>query len=152
VIKKVIRSIFFIACGLMIVAYLQHPTNPSSVANSGPEAPGKPSAPQVAAAPEKVSETPLLGNVVLSKISLQKQDVTFSASFTIENKNPFAIKDVQVTCHHFANSGTEIDQNTRTVFEIVPANGSKRIASFSMGFIHSQATKSACAAVAAKPA
>lgn len=109
------------------------------------------SAPTAAAAitPDHQS---ILDNIALSKVSLLKSDVTFTASFTIENKNAFPVKDVEITCHHYANSGTEIDSNTRTVYEIVPAKGSKRINGFAMGFIHSQAAKSACGTVSAKTA
>ena len=66
------------------------------------------------------------------------------ADFTIQNPSNYAIKDIEVTCTHFANSGTEIDSNTRTIYETVPAKGKKVVKNFNMGFIHSQAHKSGC--------
>jgi hypothetical protein len=66
------------------------------------------------------------------------------ATFTFRNKNDFAVKDVEVTCRHYANSGTLIDRNVRTIFEVVTAKKSKTVRDFNMGFIHNQANKSSC--------
>lgn len=64
--------------------------------------------------------------------------------FVILNPSNYAIKDLEVTCTHFANSGTRIDSNSRTIYEVVPAKGKKIVKDFNMGFIHSQATKTSC--------
>lgn len=66
------------------------------------------------------------------------------ADFVITNNNSFPIKDIEITCTHFANSGTKIDSNKRTIFEVVSANKSKTMSDFNMGFIHSQAASSSC--------
>jgi len=66
------------------------------------------------------------------------------ANFKITNPSEYAIKDLEVTCTHFASSGTKIDSNTRTIYEIVPARGTKKVNDFNMGFIHSQAKQSSC--------
>lgn len=71
---------------------------------------------------------------------------------TVRNDAPFAIKDFVVKCIHQGPSGTDMDSNTRKVYEIVPAGESKTVRDINMGFIHSQATTSRCeisAAVAA---
>jgi hypothetical protein len=65
-------------------------------------------------------------------------------NMTIENTNPFPVKDVVVECTHSANSGTVIDSNRRTVYETVKAKGTKTLTGFNMGFIHSQAARSGC--------
>ncbi len=52
-------------------------------------------------------------------------------------------KDVTITCTHYAPSGTKIDSNTRTIYEIIPAGRALRVTNFDMGWIHSQASKSA---------
>ena len=67
-----------------------------------------------------------------------------SVSFTVKNAASFAIKDFDVKCVHSAPSGTQIDENERTIYEVVPANGSKAVRDFSMGFIASQAARSYC--------
>jgi|GEM_PF-748373 len=66
------------------------------------------------------------------------------ADFTIQNPSNYAIKDLEVTCTHFASSGTKIDSNTRTIYELVPAKGKKIVKGFNMGMINSQASTSSC--------
>jgi len=66
------------------------------------------------------------------------------ADFTITNLSDYPVKDLDVTCNHFANSGTKIDSNSRTIYETVPAKGKKVVKDFNMGFIHSQAARSSC--------
>jgi len=70
--------------------------------------------------------------------------VVFLATFTFENKGPTDVKDIEVTCTHYGASGTAIDTNTRTIYEIVKAKSSKTVRAFNMGFVHSQAASSSC--------
>jgi hypothetical protein len=63
---------------------------------------------------------------------------------TVSNAAPFPIKDFEVRCIHQGPSGTDIDSNTQTVYEIVPPNGHKRVREVNMGFIHSQVATSSC--------
>ncbi len=71
-------------------------------------------------------------------------DSVMMATFTFNNKNAFDIKDVEVLCRHTAPSGTAIDSNTRTIYDVVKAGSKKTIRDFNMGFIHSQVAKSNC--------
>jgi hypothetical protein len=71
-------------------------------------------------------------------------DNVMEANFTIENQSKYDVKDIEIKCTHFAKSGTVIDSNTRTIYDIVKAKSKKRFDKFSMGFIHSQANSSAC--------
>jgi hypothetical protein len=66
------------------------------------------------------------------------------ASFTIQNDNAFDVKDVTIECELNAKSGTELGKSRQTVYEIIPANGSKRLADVNMSFVHSQASKASC--------
>lgn len=63
---------------------------------------------------------------------------------TLRNDAPFPIKDFVLTCVHQGPSGTDMDSNSRRVYEIVPAQGTKTVREINMGFIHSQATTSEC--------
>ncbi len=74
-------------------------------------------------------------------------DSVMEANFTITNNSQYNVKDVEITCNHFAKSGTKIDSNTRTIYDIVNAHSSKKFPNFNMGFIHSQASSSACSIV-----
>lgn len=64
------------------------------------------------------------------------------ATFKIRNKGTKAFKDIEIKCVHAAASGTEIDSNTRTIYEIVKPGETKEFKNFNMGFIHSQAKSS----------
>jgi hypothetical protein len=65
-------------------------------------------------------------------------------TFTIRNDGDAAVKDLKIKCEHRAPSGTVIDSNTRTIYEIVPAHKSRTFSNFNMGFINPQATRSGC--------
>lgn len=64
--------------------------------------------------------------------------------FTVKNSAPFAIKDFTLECKHQGPSGTDMDENTSVVYEVVPANGSKRVGEVNMGIIASQVASSRC--------
>jgi len=60
------------------------------------------------------------------------------ADFQMRNDSRYDIKDIVVKCTHFGKSGTEIDSNTRTIYDVIEAGETKVFQDFSMGFIHSQ--------------
>ena len=66
------------------------------------------------------------------------------ADFTIRNSSDFNVKDIKITCYHYASSGTQIDRNTRTIYELFAARSTRHLKKFNMGFIHSQAEASSC--------
>lgn len=66
-------------------------------------------------------------------------------SLTLQNDGERPIKDVQLTCKHSSNSGTQIDRNQKVIFEKIEPGKSFKLKDFSMGFIHSQATSTGCA-------
>lgn len=65
-------------------------------------------------------------------------------TFIIKNSNPFPIKDIDVECVNFGKSGTRLDSNERTIFDIVPKKTSKEFPNFNMGFINSQTSSTSC--------
>lgn len=87
---------------------------------------------------------------VLSSVKLKYDwgkggfDNVMEANFTIENQSKYNIKDVEIKCTHYGKSGTAIDSNTRTIYDIVKAKSKKRFDKFNMGFIHTQANSSSC--------
>jgi hypothetical protein len=90
-------------------------------------------------------------SMALSQVSLDFKwrkeafDNVMETDFTVKNGSNYNIKDFEITCRHYAKSGTEIDHNTRTVYDIVKAHSTKKFMKFNMGFIHSQAAQSSCA-------
>ena len=71
-------------------------------------------------------------------------DTVMLVDFVLKNDNDFPVKDLTVECVHTAPSGTKIDENTRTIYEVILAHGSKRMSKFNMGFIHTQVERSTC--------
>jgi hypothetical protein len=86
------------------------------------------------------------------KASLELTDYKWSksefgimtASFTFNNRSDYDVKDIEVRCEHSAPSGTTIDSNTRTIYEVFKARSVRTISNFQMGFIHSQSARSGC--------
>ncbi len=87
-----------------------------------------------------------VSNIELKNLRWSKEGFgnVMQLSVTLINKGQRDVKDIELNCEHFSNSGTRIDSNKRIVYEIVPAGKSKTIKEFSMGFIHNQATKTFC--------
>lgn len=66
------------------------------------------------------------------------------ANFLISNESNHDIKDIEISCNHSGESGTKIDSNSRTIYEVIKSKQKKKVKKFNMGFIHSQAVKSSC--------
>lgn len=71
-------------------------------------------------------------------------DNVILATFTVKNENDFAVKDLQIRCEAFGKSGTKIDRNTRTIYDVVKAKGTKRLPEANLGLVNSQAERLAC--------
>lgn len=102
--------------------------------SSSPSAPAAPDPREVALTNLKLDFTWKLGgfdNVIL-------------ATFTVKNENDFDVKDLQIRCEAFGKSGTRIDRNTRTIYDVVKAKGTKRLPEANLGLVNSQAEKLAC--------
>jgi hypothetical protein len=88
--------------------------------------------------------------VALSQVKLtftwsKDEDIdVMYATFVVTNDSNYDVKDLEITCQHFAPSGTNIDSNTRTIYEIVTSHSTRKFPHFDMGFIHSQAVRSSC--------
>lgn len=89
----------------------------------------------------------------IARRQIEVKDFTWSKSsfgvmtlnvLTVANRSDYDLKDIEVYCRHSAPSGTQIDSNTRTIYEIIPARGERTFRGFDMGFIHSQASSTAC--------
>lgn len=72
------------------------------------------------------------------------------ATFTINNDNAISVRDINIKCQFYANSGTLIDIKTDTVYEIIKAKKSKTIKDFNLGFADKQATGLRCRIVSAR--
>jgi hypothetical protein len=66
------------------------------------------------------------------------------ADFTIRNNSDRDVKDLEIRCEHAGPSGTVIDHNEQTIYEIVKAHSTRTLREVNMGFIASQAAGSKC--------
>ena len=69
-------------------------------------------------------------------------DVVMLANFSIKNELPVDIKDFTITCTHSGKSGTIIDSNSKTIFDIIKSGETKQFLNVNMGFIDNQASSS----------
>src|SRR5688572_4387261 len=74
------------------------------------------------------------------------------ANFTITSVLPFAVREVEVVCTHFARSGVEVASARRTIPTTLPARGRIEVRAFDMGLIHARAASSGCRIVGVSPA
>ncbi len=110
-----------------------------------------PSAQEAAEAEQKqhASRTPLevaKDETKLVRFSWRKEgfDNVMLANFTFRNNSPYDVKDLDIECEHSAPSGTVIDKNERTIYQIVKAHSTRTIRDINMGLIDTQAAASSC--------
>ena len=73
------------------------------------------------------------------------------ADFVIKNASDLPIKDVRIVCTHYSSSGSRIDSNSETLYQIFPAHANVTKRNVNMGFIHSQTEKTSCVAAKYSP-
>ena len=66
------------------------------------------------------------------------------ADFTIDNKSPYDIKDITVTCTHRSKSETKIDITKGTIYDVIKAGKTKKFNKINLGFVHSQSSSCNC--------
>jgi len=87
-----------------------------------------------------------LGGMELADIAWKKDGFgnVMVMSATIRNNGSSPVKDVAIKCDHSSNSGTQIDSNSKVIYEVVAAGQSIKVRDFNMGFVHSQAASTNC--------
>lgn len=63
---------------------------------------------------------------------------------TIRNRGLSNLKDFNILCTNYGASGTVIDTNSRTIFEIINSRVARTFKSINMGFINGQTTNTGC--------
>jgi hypothetical protein len=71
-------------------------------------------------------------------------------SLTITNKNTYPVRDIAISCQFDGNSGTTLSDLAYTIYDVVPAKGSKRFNKLNIGFINSQSARGGCHLATAK--
>lgn len=88
----------------------------------------------------------------LKTVSWKRGGFNSVAIVTIKiiNDNSRTIRDIDIKCQLYANSGTLIDIKTDTVYEAVMGKSSKTVKDFNLGFIDKQASSLSCSIISAK--
>jgi hypothetical protein len=124
------------AIAFVVFAILAGGSLDSPSANQNPQAPTD--------SPQPPSDKQMVINGTTLDFTWSSDGITMTANFKVHNTTDHAFKDFEITCDHSGPSGTVMDHNTRTIYELVPAKSAKSIRNFNMGFINSQATRSSC--------
>lgn len=149
--------------GLFVIGWLNTILNPPTVTTPAKIAAAAP-APSAALIPNDAAnvaptveplKVPDPAETALASVTLdykwgKKHESLMIANFKVTNNGLTDVKDIEIECVHSGASGTRIDSNKRTIYEVVPAHRSMEFKRFDMGFIHSQAVKSKCSIVSLK--
>ena len=63
---------------------------------------------------------------------------------TIKNVSVYAVKDVQVVCDLFGNSGTAVGEVRQTLFELITGETTKKFPQVNFGLVQQQAQRVHC--------
>jgi len=96
--------------------------------------------------PENLTRSQMLANFRVSALSWHKDGfgTIMTASFVVHNDNRVSLRDIEVTCSSTGPSGSIIDTNARTVFEVVRDRSYLQVDKMNMGFIRAEATETKC--------
>lgn len=82
------------------------------------------------------------GALKIANWTWEKNDFhQMKATFVVTNGLGHDVKDIEFTCTHYGKSGTAIDRNVRTVYEVLKA-GTQRSFTIDMGLINTQSDTS----------
>jgi hypothetical protein len=127
-----------IVCVVIVVVWIGHHFG---------EAPPSSSAQATPVSAEAIDpKTVAMQATSIAKFRWYKEDISsiMMATFTIKNDGNTPVKDIEIKCVHSAPSGTVIDSNTRTIYQVIPPHKARTFRDFNMGFINSQASSSNC--------
>ena len=66
------------------------------------------------------------------------------ADFTITNNTKARVKDIEVRCNGYSETGTKIDTNVRTIYKAISPGTSIKVNQFNMGFIGTNVQTTRC--------
>jgi hypothetical protein len=117
-------------------------TTPTGTTSAGPAAVTDPAAEAREAKRAKYETAKTSATLTLNSWHKDGFDNVMMVDVTIANGVETPLKDIELTCISSAPSGTKIDRNVRTIYEIVKTK--RRFRDFNMGFIAPQATTTSC--------
>jgi hypothetical protein len=70
-------------------------------------------------------------------------------TFTLRNRNDYAVKDIGINCAFTRKDGSHLTDRTRVIPDIVNMKSRRTFARFHVGFVNINASRAKCALVAA---
>ena len=71
-------------------------------------------------------------------------------SFTIRNRNEYAVTDVAISCAFSRKDGSHLTDRIRTIHDVVKMRSRKAFADVHVGYVNINASKAKCAPIAAR--
>ena len=68
-------------------------------------------------------------------------------NFTVTNSNKFPVKDIVIRCKNYAKSGTHLNNDEQTIYQVIPKSGKKTFNNVEVGLINPQSDSSSCAII-----
>jgi hypothetical protein len=72
-------------------------------------------------------------------------------TFTLRNSNPYAVKDIQISCAFTRRDGSHLTDRARVIHDTVNMKSRRTFTRVHVGFVNVTADKAKCALVAANP-
>lgn len=119
---------------------------------AGKESPSQPVANSAPLAPNTQPEQPAAEDpkaVALDKIDLRQNwrmdgSQQIFVDFIITNNSQYAVKDIEIRCWHYAESGSKVGTNVTTIYRVFNKHSQLEIPRYLMGYAHSQTHKVGC--------
>ncbi len=86
----------------------------------------------------------IIQNVEFTTTAFLEENQTLAAEFSIENRTPYAIKDISITCDQIAPTGTIIQSHTETLYHIIATKTRASYSPLSYGIKHPQTKTLKC--------
>jgi hypothetical protein len=106
------------------------------------------------AAPEEIGPPPApVDGLKISSQSWRRGGLGSNAqvTFTLRNGNPYAVKDIEISCAFTRRDGSHLTDRSRLIHDTVNTKSHKTFVRMHVGFVNVNADKAKCALVTAQP-
>jgi hypothetical protein len=145
--KKVALSSMASFAVLLYIAVARGPVaSATSSSETGTQAVASTTQAYVQPKVENLSKSQMLANFRIRSFAWQKDGfgTVMTATFVLHNDNPMPVKDIEVTCSSSGPSGSIIDTNSRTVFDVVREKSFVQVDKINMGFVRGEVVDTKC--------
>lgn len=130
--------------------------NLAAPAETAPTDPAQATAPEAVTAPMSIvpEEKPTIDGLKISSQSWRRGGLGSKAlvTFTLRNRNDFAVKDVEIACAFTRRDGSHLTDRRRVIPDTVNTKSRKTYSGVLVGFVNVNANKAKCSLVTASRA